>query len=50
MKQPKRPTYLQKRLISKEGLDWHEWMGKDDDNICLTLIHKDSGEIKQIWK
>lgn len=50
MKQPKKPTYEQKKLISKNGLDWKKWMIKDEDNISIALIHKETKEIKVIWK
>lgn len=50
MKQPKKPTYEQKKLISKEGLNWKDWMIKDEDNISIALIHKETKEIKVIWK
>ena len=50
MKQPKKPTYEQKKLISKQGLDPSEWMVKCQDNISVTIIHKYTKEIKNIWK
>ncbi len=50
MKQPKKPTYEQKKLINKNKLDWKEWMVKDEDNISIALIHKQTGKIKVIWK
>ncbi len=50
MKQPKKPTYEQKKMMSKEGLNWKEWMVKDEDNISIALIHKVTGKIKVLWK
>ena len=50
MKKPKRPTYEQKRLISKEGLNWKDWRIKDEDNISISLIHKETGEVKIIFR
>ena len=48
MKQPKKPTYEQKKVIAKRKMDWREWMVRSDDNMVLTLIHKTTKEVKEI--
>lgn len=48
MKQPKRPTYSQKKEISKHGLNWKEWQVEYQDGGRLGLIHKGTGERKEI--
>jgi len=50
VKQPKKPTYQQKKEITSHGLDPREWMVRYEDNILITLIHKDTKEVKEIWK
>ena len=50
MKQPKKPTRTQKALIRENKLDWNEWMVKNEDNISIALMHKETGEIKVILK
>ena len=48
MKQPKRPTYEQKKLIAKEGLDWHEWMVEYQIGSRMVIIHKETKERRPI--
>lgn len=50
MKQPRRPTRAQKALIRENKLDWNEWMVKDEGNISISLIHKETGKIIVILK
>lgn len=48
MKQPKRPTYEQKKLISKAGLGWHEWNVEYQIGSRMVLVNKKTGERKPI--
>lgn len=52
MKQPKKPTLQQKKLISKAGLDWKEWnvvgLVQDESGSWLKLANKRTGEQKTI--
>ncbi len=50
MKQPKRPTREQKKVISEAGLDWTTWSVLGEDNISLTLVSKKSGRRRVILK
>lgn len=50
MKQPKKPTLSQKKIMSENGLKWQTWNVLDEDNISLTLISKKSGKRKVILK
>lgn len=46
MKQPKKPTYDQKREISNHGLDARAWAVVSENKEELRIIEKSSGEIK----
>lgn len=48
MKQPKKPTYSQKKVMSQDGLDWKEWMVVRSDRDCLEIISKRTGERKTL--
>lgn len=50
MKQPKKPTLEQKKIIRAVGLDWHTWNVAGEDNVSITLISKKSGRRKVILK
>ena len=50
MKQPKKPTLAQKKIINAAGLDWKTWNVHDEDNISLTLISKKSGRRRVLLK
>ena len=50
MKQPKKPTLAQKKIISAAGLEWRAWNVAGEDNISLTLISKKSGKRRVILK
>lgn len=45
-----KPTLEQKKIMSKNGLDWHTWNVAEEDNISLTLISKKSGRRRVILK
>lgn len=40
MKQPKKPTLAQKKLIAGAGLDPEKWMVRYEDNRYLHIIDK----------
>ena len=50
MKQPKKPTREQKKIISAAGFIWQNWLVKEEDNISLALINKQSRRIRVIFK
>ena len=50
MKNPKKPTRAQKKIMVGAGLDWHTWLVVEEDNISLTLISKKSGRRKVVLK
>lgn len=45
-----RPTLEQKKIMTKNGLNWHTWNVADEDNISLTLVSKKTGRRKVILK
>lgn len=51
MKQPKKPTLYQKKVMRNNGLDWKEWMVTGEDDY-LHLVNKKTNERKDIclWK
>lgn len=50
MKQPKKPTLSQKKVIAQAGLEWKTWnVGGEDDNSML-LVSKKSGKRRVILK
>lgn len=50
MKQAKNPTYNQKKLISKAGLEVIHWQVISEDKYCLMIKHKEALEIKRVEK
>lgn len=50
MKQPKKLTRDQKKLVSKSGLNPSEWMCLLEDALYLNIIHKDMLKTKIIDK
>lgn len=46
MKQPKKPTYDQKRVMSNHGLDPRSWAVVSETKEELKIIEKSSGTIK----
>jgi hypothetical protein len=46
MKQPKKPTYDQKRVMSRHGLDPRSWAVVSDSKAELKVISKRYGVIK----
>lgn len=50
MKQSKKLTYYNKRAVSKAGLDPTEWRLLTENKETLSIIHKGTGEIRDIQK
>ncbi len=45
-----KPTLEQKKIMTKNGLDWHTWNIAEEDDLSLTLISKKSGRKRVILK
>lgn len=50
MKQPKKPTLEQKKLMSEHGLRWKNWSVMSEDNISVLVISKKSGKRRVLLK
>ena len=50
MKNPKKPTREQKKIIADSGLNWRNWLVAGEDNISLALINKESGRRRVVLK
>lgn len=50
VKRAKTPTYNQKKLISKAGLEVRHWQVISEDKYFLVIIHRDTEEIKRLEK
>lgn len=50
MKNPRKPTREQKKIIADSRLDWKNWLVVDADPKSLTLINKNSGRKRVIFK
>ena len=50
MKQPKKLTRDQKRLLADLGLNPKEWMNLFEDDLYLHIVKKDSSDRKIIDK
>lgn len=50
MKQAKNPTYRQKKLISKVGLEVTHWQVVSEDKHFLVIKKRETGEIKRLEK
>lgn len=48
--QAKKPTLAQKKLLKAKGLNPANWLVAYEDNICIRITHRDSGNSKTIWK
>ncbi|WP_298515572.1 DUF6906 family protein [Marvinbryantia sp.] len=48
MKQPKKPTLAQKKLIAGAGLDPEKWMVRYEDNGYLHIIDKGVLEQREV--
>lgn len=45
-----KPTYMQKKRIAAEGLDWKDYLVRYEDNILLTIVNKRTGIVEEIFK
>lgn len=50
MKNPKKPTYDQKRRISKAGIDPTTVLVKSDNGTSMILINKITADVIEITK
>lgn len=50
MKQPKKPTLEQKKIMTNAGLNWRTWNVVYEDNISLDVVSKKSGTRRSILK
>jgi len=50
MKQPKKPTYNNKKLMSKKGLEPDAWAVVSESKTELTVISKRTGAIRVLEK
>nr|DAM55565.1 MAG TPA: hypothetical protein [Caudoviricetes sp.] len=50
MKQPKKLTLANKKLLGELGLNPNEWMNLFEDDLYLHIIKKDSSDRKIISK
>lgn len=50
MKNPKKPTREQKKIMANRGLDWKNWLVISADLVSLTILNKKSGRIRVIFK
>ena len=50
MKQPKKLTVANKKLLVKAGLDPAEWMCRFEDGLYLHIVNKETSNIKIIDK
>lgn len=50
MKQPKKPTLAQKKIIANNGLNWSNWMVVEEVEGVLTIFNKISKKIRKIKK
>lgn len=48
MKQPRKPTLVQKKLIAAAGLDPDEWMVKLEDKLYLQLVDRGIEQRKKV--
>lgn len=48
MKQPKKPTFMQKRLIAKNELNPIEWMVISEDKNYLNIVNKNTNEKRSL--
>ena len=42
MKHGKKPTYAQRKMIEKWGLDSHDWLVVKDTPGAMTVVHRDN--------
>lgn len=50
MKQPKKPTLAQKKIISLAGLRWCNWMVVNETDSVLVIRNKITQNLREIRK
>lgn len=50
MKQPKRLSLENKKLLSSKGYDWKEYMFVEEHDTYIVVYHKLTGALKPIYK
>lgn len=50
MKNPKKPTREQRKLIQRCGLDTYDWLVTKDTSTELVLVHRFTNTVKTISK
>lgn len=50
MKNGKKPTYEQRKLIQRSGLDTYDWLVAKDTSTELVLVHRHLDQTKTIPK
>lgn len=50
MKQPKKPTRIQKEYIKAAGLDWRNWNVIKDLETTMEIVNKKTGTRRTIRK
>ncbi len=43
-----KPTYEERKILMKEGLDTYVWLVKKHTSNFIELVHKETGEIKVV--
>ena len=43
-----KPTREERRIIANAGLDTYEWLVQKHTSTVMTIINKNTGEIKEI--
>lgn len=50
MKQPKKPTLAQKKVIGAAGLEWKTWNVAEEDKERIVLVSKKTGRKRTVKK
>lgn len=47
-KNDRRPTLRQKRMIAEAKLNTHNWLVRSQTSGKLTIVHRESGNLRQL--
>lgn len=47
-KNDRRPTLRQKRMIAEAKLNTHNWLVRSQGSGTIIIVHRDSGNIRQL--
>ena len=50
MKNGKRPTVKQKKLITQQKLNYNNWLVVKDTSTEMVIVHRESGKTRTIEK